>query len=49
MNNKYNKDMHIKNRAYYIFDDMINVKNLDSNKIKIDEKWYRNILIYDIE
>ena len=38
MNNKYNKDMDIKNRAYYIFADMINVKNLDSNKIKIDEK-----------
>ena len=28
---------------------MINVKNLDPNKIEIDEKKYKNILIYYIE
>ena len=27
---------------------MINIKNLDSNKIKIDEKSYKNIIIYYI-
>ena len=27
---------------------MINIKNLDPNKIKIDEKSYKNILIYYI-
>ena len=27
---------------------MINIRNLDFNKIKIDEKLYRNILIYYI-
>ena len=38
----------IKNRAYYFFDVMINIKNLDPNKIKTDEKSWRNILIYYI-
>ena len=46
MNNKF-KD--IKNRTYYFFDDLTNIKNLDPNKIKIDEKSYQNILIYYIE
>ena len=39
------KEINIKNRTYYIFDDMINIKKLDPNKIKIDEKSYKNILI----
>ena len=30
------------------FDDMINVKNLDPDKIKVYEKSYKNILIYHI-
>ena len=38
----------IKNRVYYFFDVMINIKNLDPNKIKTDEKSWRNILIYYI-
>ena len=38
----------IKNRAYYFFDVMINIKNLDPNKIKTDEKSWRNIPIYFI-
>ena len=28
---------------------MINIKNLDPNKMKIDEKSYKNIFIYQIE
>ena len=43
MNNKI-KDIYIKNRTYYFFDDMINIKNLDSNKIKINEKSYKSII-----
>ena len=31
------KEIDIKNRTYYIPDDMINIKSLDPNKIKIDE------------
>ena len=36
----------IKNQTYYLFNDMINIKNFDPNNIKIDEKSYKNILIY---
>ena len=46
MSNKV-KDIDIKNRIYYVFDD-INIKHFDPNKIKIDEKSYKNILIYYI-
>ena len=38
-------EIDIKNRTYYLFNEMINIKNLESNKIKIDEKSYKNILI----
>ena len=30
--------MDIKNHTYYFIDDIINIKDFDSNKIKIDEK-----------
>ena len=33
---------------YYFFHDIINIKNFDPNNIKINEKSYRNILIYYI-
>ena len=39
------KDININNHAYYFFDDIINIKNFDSNNIEIDEKSYKNILI----
>ena len=42
------KEIGIKNRTCFFFDDMINIKRLDPNKIKIDEKSYKNILIYCI-
>ena len=32
-----------------LLDDIINIKNFDPNKIKIDEKSYKNVLIYFIE
>ena len=40
------KEIDIKNGTYYFFDDMINIKNSDSNLLKIDKKLYRNINIY---
>ena len=40
------KEINIKNRTYYFFDDMINIKNFDSNQIKIDKNSYKNIVIY---
>ena len=47
MGNKF-KDIDIKNHTYYFFDDMNNIKNLDPNKVKVDKKSYKNILIYYI-
>ena len=47
MSNKV-KDIIIKKRTYYFFNDIINIENFDLNNIKIDEKSYRNILIYYI-
>ena len=41
------KDIDIKNRTYYLFND-VNIKDFDPNNIKIDEKSYKNILIYYI-
>ena len=42
------KQINIKNHTYYFFDDMINIKNFDSNLLKIDKKSYQNIDIYYI-
>ena len=42
------KDINIKNHTYYFFDDIISIKDFDPNKIKTDEKSYKNILIYYI-
>ena len=42
------QDIDIKNRSYYFFHDIINIKNFDSNNIKIDEKSYKNILTHYI-
>ena len=39
------KGINFKNRTHYFFDDIINVKNIDPNKIKIEEKSYKNIFI----
>ena len=48
MSNK-TKDIGIKNRTYYFFDDIINITNFDPNNTKIDEQSYKNIRIYYIE
>ena len=45
MTNKV-KDIAIKNQRYYLFNDIINIESFDSNNIKIDEKSYKNIIIY---
>ena len=39
------KQINIKNRTYYFFNDMINIRNFDSSLIKIEKKiiqkyWY---------
>ena len=42
------KQINIKNCTYYIFNDMINIKDFDSSLLKIDKKSYKNIDIYYI-
>ena len=37
------KQINIKNRAYYFFNDMINIKNFDPSLIKIDKKSYKTL------
>ena len=43
------KDKNIKNRAYYFFDDMINIKHFDSDLLKTNKNSYENINVYHIE
>ena len=40
--------INIKNRTYYVFNDMINIKDFDSSLLNIDKKSYKNIGIYNI-
>ena len=42
------KDIDIKNDTYYFFDDIININIFHPNSIKIDERSYKNVLIYYI-
>ena len=42
------KQISIKNRAYYFFNDMINIKDFDSSLLKIDKKSFKNIVIHNI-
>ena len=41
------KEINIKNRLYYFFDDMSDIKDFDPS-LKIDEKSYKTIIIYYI-
>ena len=42
------KQIDIKNRTYYLYNDMISLKNFESNLLKIDKKSYKNIGICNI-
>ena len=37
------KQIDIKNRTYYFYNDMINLKKFDSNLLKTDKKHYKGI------
>ena len=41
-------DNKLKDDTYYFFDNMINIKTLDPNKIKIEKKSYKNKNVKDI-
>ena len=42
------KEINIKNRTYYFFDDMISIKDFGPNLLEIDKKSYKNISFYYI-
>ena len=42
------KQINIKNRTYYFFNDMINIKNVNSSLLKIEKKSCKHIDIYYI-
>ena len=41
------KQIEIKNRTYYFYNDMINLKTFEPNLLKIDKKSYKSIPIYN--
>ena len=40
------KQTNIKNRTYYFYSDIIDLKNSDARLLKIDKKQYKNIDVY---
>ena len=40
------KQIEIKNRTYYFYNDMINLKNFEPNLLRMDKKSYKNVGIY---
>ena len=42
------KQINIKNRTYYFYNDMINIKSVEPNLLKIGRKSYKIIGIYNI-
>ena len=42
------KQINIKNRTYYFYNDIIDLKYFESNLLKIGKKSYKNIDIYSI-
>ena len=42
------QQINIKNRTYYFYNDMIDIKNFKPNLLNIDRKSYKNIGIYNI-
>ena len=42
------KQMNIKNRTYYFYNNQINLKDFDARLLKVDKKDYKEIAIYYI-
>ena len=42
------KELNIKNQSYYYIDDIIDIRNFNSNLLKIDKKPYKDFDIYYI-
>ena len=42
------KEINIKNRTYYFYNDIIDIEMFDSNNLKLDKKTHKNLDIYNI-
>ena len=42
------KEINIKNRTYYFYNDIIDIKTFDSNNLKLDKKTHKDLDIYNI-
>ena len=42
INNEF-KEINIKNRTFYYFDDILEIENVNLGNVSIDEKLYENI------
>ena len=42
------KQINIKNRTYYFYNDIIDLENFKSNLLKIDKKSYKDVDVYNI-
>ena len=42
------KQINIKNRTYYFYNDITDLENFDAKLLKIDKKSYKDIGIYNI-
>ena len=42
------KEINIKNRTYYFYNDIIDIKTFDSNNLKLEKKTYKDLDIYNI-
>ena len=42
------KEINIKNRTYYFYNDIIDMETFDSNNLKLDKKTYKDLDIYNI-
>ena len=42
------KEINIKNRTYYFYNDTIDIETFDSNNLKLDKKTYKDLDIYNI-
>ena len=42
------KQIYIKNRTYYFYNDIIDLKDFDAGLLKTDKKLYKDISIYNI-
>ena len=43
------KEINIKNRTYYFYNDIIDIKTFDSSNLKLGKKTYKDLDIYNIE